>query len=66
MPARRLTTTLMAFTLAQGIETTCIYSVAGRTVFVTTYPFIPPSHHLQCGSNVRGGVMGRPSTIMPS
>jgi len=43
MLARRLTTILLAMTLAEAMETTRIHSVAGltgdRTAWVTTHPF---------------------------
>jgi magnesium chelatase family protein len=71
MLARRLTTTLLAMTLAEALETTRIRRVAGRTgartALVTARPFRAPSYHLGCGADRRGpraeaggGVAGAP------
>jgi predicted ATPase with chaperone activity len=59
--ARRLTTILLAMSLAEARETTRIHSVAGltgdRTALVTTRPFRAPHLTIPDLGLIRGGVV---------
>jgi magnesium chelatase family protein len=67
MLARRLTTILPAMTLAEAIETTRIYRVAGltgdRTALVTTRPFRAPPHTISEVGLLGGGPVPMPSEV---
>src|SRR5215510_12377715 len=67
MLARRLTTMLPAMTLAEAIETTRIYSVAGltgdRTALVTTRPFRAPHHTISDVGLIGGGQVPMPGDV---
>jgi magnesium chelatase family protein len=65
--ARRLTTILPAMRLAEALETTRIYSVAGRTwartLVVTRRPFRPPYHTISDMGPTGGGQVPLPDEV---
>jgi magnesium chelatase family protein len=67
MLARRLPTILPAMTLAEEIETTRIYSVAGltgaRTALVTTRPFRAPHQTISDMGRIGGGHVPMPGDV---
>src|ERR671925_342528 len=67
MLARRLTTILPAMTLAEAVETTRIYSVAGltaaRSAVVTTRPFRAPHHTISDVGLIGGGQVPMPGEV---
>jgi magnesium chelatase family protein len=67
MLARRLTTILPAMTLAEAIETTCPYRVAGltgdRTALVTTRPCRAPHHTISDVGLISGGHVPMPGEV---
>src|SRR5262245_52275594 len=68
MLARRLTTILPAMTLAEAIETTRIYFVAGltgdRTALVTTRPCRAPHHTISDAGLIGGGHVPMPGEVL--
>ena len=67
MLARRLTTILLAMTLAEAIETTRIHRVAGltgdRTAVVTTRPCRAPHHTISDAGLIGGGNESMPGEV---
>ena len=67
MLARWLTTILQAMTLAEAIETTRLYSVAGltgdHTALVTTRPCRAPHHTISDAGLIGGGHMPMPGEV---
>jgi magnesium chelatase family protein len=67
MLARRVTTILPAMALAEAIETTRIYSVAGltgdRTAWVTTRPCRAPHHPISDAGLIGGGHVPMPGEV---
>src|SRR5262245_59587964 len=67
MLARRLTTILLAMTLAVAIETTRIHSVAGlpgdRAALVTTRPCRATHHPISDAGLISGGHVPRPGDV---
>jgi magnesium chelatase family protein len=67
MLARRVTTILPAIALAEAIETTRIYSVAGltgdRTAWVTTRPCRAPHHPISDAGLIGGGHVPMPGDV---
>jgi magnesium chelatase family protein len=67
MLARRLTTIVPAMTLAEALETTRIYSVAGltgdRTAWVTTRPCRAPHHTISDAGRIGGGHVPMPGDV---
>jgi magnesium chelatase family protein len=65
--ARRLTTTLLAMTLAEALETTRIHRVAGptgdRTAVVTTRPCRAPHHTISDVGRIGGGHVPLPGEV---
>ena len=67
MRARRLATILQAMTLAEAMETTRVYRVAGltshHTAFVTTRPFRAPHHTISDAGLIGGGQIPLPGEV---
>lgn len=66
MIARRIPTILPPLTLAEALETTMIYSVAGKVPtsgLITTRPFRAPHHTISEVALVGGGQIPRPGEI---
>ena len=67
MLARRLTTILLAMTLAEAVETTRPHSVAGltvdRTALVTARPFRAPHHTISDAGLIGGGHVPMPGEV---
>jgi magnesium chelatase family protein len=67
MLARRLTTILPAMTLAEAMETTQIYRVAGRTgnrtALVTSRPCRAPHHTTSVAGLIGGGHVPMPGDV---
>jgi magnesium chelatase family protein len=67
MLARRLTTILPVMTLAEALETTRIYCVAGRTgdltALVTTRPCRAPHHTISDAGLIGGGHVPMPGEV---
>jgi magnesium chelatase family protein len=67
MLARRVTTISPAMALAEAIETTRIYSVAGltgdRTAWVTTRPCRAPHHPISDAGLIGGGHVPMPGEV---
>jgi magnesium chelatase family protein len=69
MLARRLTTILPAMTIAEAIEATRIYRVAGRTgdrtALVTSRPCCAPHHTISDAGLIGGGHGPMPGKVSP-
>jgi magnesium chelatase family protein len=67
MLARRLTPIVPAMTLAEAMETTHIYSVAGftgaRTAWVTTRPCLASQHTISDAGLIGGGHVPMPGEV---